>query len=258
MALAVDATSHVEGVTVSGTPVTVSHTCTGSNLLLYVCLSSAKTTAADVIGATYNSVALTQVANRVNSLANQLQTYIFRLINPATGSHTLAITTDNATGDNVACGIISLSGGDQTSPESATGNTDGISSPITITIASAVGELVLDAVFPNTGSGITPGAGQTAFENATFSSRQAGASYKVGAASVTMSWTITGGNVWTQSAVSVKPFTGGGGGADEQPYTKRTGGVVGMLGNFNKVWRKSHQVLKPTFAECQRDWKRAA
>lgn len=86
MALAVDATS--TGTT-TGTSLTVSHTCTGSNLLLLVGAYTHGTLTDIVTGITYAGTAMTRINTVTNSgggnTASRL--YLYYLINPATGAN---------------------------------------------------------------------------------------------------------------------------------------------------------------------------
>lgn len=71
---------------------TISHTCTGSNLVLFL-LMAYDTTASGFINptATYNGVAMTRITE--NTLASTRQGYAaFYLINPSTGTHNIVTT----------------------------------------------------------------------------------------------------------------------------------------------------------------------
>ena len=207
MALAIDATS--SGVVGSGTSITVSHTCTGSNRLLFVCVALVRAADTDVITATYNSVSMTQVADHDHSLAAVLSNRIFRLIAPATGANDIVVSTDGTAMAVHAAGI-SFTDGHQTTPEGTASGADGVASPATVSVTSATGEIVIDSVEWNGNSALTVGAGQTAFQNesdgASGTPRQGGASSEAGAASVTMSWTSSN-TVWGIVGIPVKPVS---------------------------------------------------
>ena len=120
--IAFDATSagdSVTGVTTS----THAHTCTGSNLVLYVVVMTSDGTTGDrvVQGVTYNTVAMTNVGSHdVTSFpvsGGGGSIYIWRLIAPATGANDVVVTWN---GGNVTRGYvraISFTGADQTTPE---------------------------------------------------------------------------------------------------------------------------------------------
>jgi hypothetical protein len=69
-----------------------SHTCTGTNLGLFVGILTDGT----VSGCTYNGVAMTLVASILGSPAGNSE-YLFYLSNPATGAHTVQASGSTAT-----------------------------------------------------------------------------------------------------------------------------------------------------------------
>lgn len=72
----------------SGGSYTFSHTCTGSNLYLFVVVEVGSS--GSCTGVTYNSVSMTQLVTRTfNTTRKQ---YIFGLVNPSTGSNTVSIS----------------------------------------------------------------------------------------------------------------------------------------------------------------------
>src|SRR5438093_5533048 len=81
-----DAKSH--GTSTSGTSTTVSHTCSGSNLVLLVFAGTHDSFGASSVA--YNSVSLTQVANR--STRADLVGHWWYLPSPALGAHDIVVT----------------------------------------------------------------------------------------------------------------------------------------------------------------------
>ena len=87
MAISFDASS--SGST-TDTSLTFSHTCTGSNLILFI--SARTNNNATVTGITYNSVAMTRIATgTVNPISSRYVT-LFYLLSPATGAHDIVIS----------------------------------------------------------------------------------------------------------------------------------------------------------------------
>lgn len=88
MAIALDAQSN--GATSVTTSLSWSHTCTGSNLALIVGIWNASD---GVTSVTYNGVAMTQIAKLLmtGGAAGQY-IYLYYLLNPATGTNTVAVT----------------------------------------------------------------------------------------------------------------------------------------------------------------------
>lgn len=89
--IAVDATSAAEWS--SGTTVTVSHTCTGSNLILFAAVESASVgNTVTTSGVTYNGVAMTIVGSSVNAGTDNRRYDLWYLLAPATGAHDIVVT----------------------------------------------------------------------------------------------------------------------------------------------------------------------
>jgi hypothetical protein len=108
MAIAHDA--NASGLSASS-PATFSHTCTGSDRILFV--AAASNTSETVTGVTYNGVSMTEV-DSVTAGATQ---HLFYLVAPATGANNVVVSTSGS----VAVGSsVSYTGVDQTSPIDAT------------------------------------------------------------------------------------------------------------------------------------------
>ncbi len=128
MAIALDVVSPSS----SGQPVSFaastnwSHTCTGSNLLLFV--SAAFNSGPTSVTVTYGAQSLSQIATvKANGQSFNGNLFLFGLIAPLTGAHTITVTP-NATTDMV-CGGVSFAGCDQTTGwtnlTTATGSSSG-------------------------------------------------------------------------------------------------------------------------------------
>lgn len=87
MAIALDATT--DGGSAVGTTLTFAHTCTGSELLLWVMV---QTTSDSVTGVTYNGVGMTQATKNTSGTGTGV-IYIYYLAGPSTGSNNVEITT---------------------------------------------------------------------------------------------------------------------------------------------------------------------
>ena len=87
MAIALDTST--DGGNVSATSLTYSHTCTGSNLVLFV--SVIYGTADNVTGVTYNGVAMTQLGKQQRPGGSRF-TYLYGLVNPTTGANNVVIS----------------------------------------------------------------------------------------------------------------------------------------------------------------------
>ncbi len=100
-----DAESSGQG---TSTTVTISHTCTGSNLCLTVGVS---TDNAAPTGVTYNSVAMTKIADQDASAGNAS---LWQLVGPATGANDIVVTV--ASSDEIVAGGQSFTNVHQTLP----------------------------------------------------------------------------------------------------------------------------------------------
>jgi len=211
VALAVDATSH--STAQSGSSWSWNHTCTGSNLILVVGVTNVGA-GNSVLTLTYNSVSLTQVRKDFNGSSNST-TEIWYLLNPATGTHSIAVALNGNATSGIGCAI-SLTGAAQSGQMDANvGDSTGSGSPISDNITTlTAGDYVIDLACDNpTGAmgAATAGGSQTVIANIADSSIGVlhMASYKgpvSPAGAATMSWTDTSsGPSWSHSLVAVKP-----------------------------------------------------
>jgi len=176
---------------------TFSHTCTGSNRVLYVALGLDGISADAAAACTYNGVSMTRIVN-IGLLTSEGQYLaVFELVAPATGSNDVVLSW-NVTRNFVA-GAVSFTGVNQVVPSSTPltfsveGDPDNTNS---LLVSSNPNEIVVDAISINNNedADVTIGAGQTL----NFEGTQAGAagtyaasSREIGAATNTMSWTWT-------------------------------------------------------------------
>ena len=98
------------------TTMTYSHTCTGSNRILWVGASIRPARTIATGGVTYNGVAMTQSGAFITT--GTIRHYLFFLINPASGSNTVSITQSAA--DTMTSCSISYTGARQSSQPDAT------------------------------------------------------------------------------------------------------------------------------------------
>ena len=189
MAIALDAASGGSGTTNGGD--TTTHTCTGSNLVLYVGVSIDSVDTGPDVTCKYNSVSMTRIANV--STAHYLA--VFRLVNPTTGSdfNVDLLWTGNK---NWAVCSVTYTGVDQVTPNDTVQLTSVTAGTVlSDVVASAVNDLVLQFVSVNNldVDKITAGAGQTERqEQALAFGTSCETSEEAGGASITMSCSWTG------------------------------------------------------------------
>lgn len=92
MAIAFDAV--VSNTSITATSLTYSHTCTGSNRMLFVAHLS--NTGDFSTGVTYNGVAMTQVSKKQVGVT-AAWTYLYALFAPATGANNVVISVSSST-----------------------------------------------------------------------------------------------------------------------------------------------------------------
>lgn len=155
MALARDTTSTSS---TTGTSLTWSHTCTGSNLILFVGGRTYADSSDAITGITYNGVSMTRIAF-LNSSGPAI--YLYYLINPATGANNITVT-NGLSSRLLNFGAVSYTGAKQSSQpdNSNTNTTTGTSLSTSVTTVADNCWLVAIAV-DNNGTSQTAGANTT-------------------------------------------------------------------------------------------------
>jgi len=140
MAIAYDTTTQGEQ---TGTSITQSHTCTGSDRLLLVGVTPGEASTSDIItGVTYNGVAMSLIDKQAET--SGITVYIFGLVNPASGAHDYVISSSSSVAIKY-CGV-SYTGVKQTGlPDSVAKGTDADTS-ITMTTTTVADNCWLASV----------------------------------------------------------------------------------------------------------------
>lgn len=191
MAVAIDAITTDKTTSTAGS-VTFAHTCTGSDLVLYIACAFDDSNTHTFTDVTYNGVSATAIAS--TELGTGRSIYLFRLIAPATGANNVVIdwVGNFNTVSYLAC---SVTGADQATPDTGTGSDEGNGTSISIpSITSTANDFVLGfGYLNNEGIGdVTEGAGQTLEGNDDSTNGVIWCSSKAGAASnQSLSWTVT-------------------------------------------------------------------
>lgn len=171
------------------------------------------TTSGSGLTATFNGSAMTSLESSDNLSGGKSQ--LFGIL-ATPGTFTIVVSVDSS--GPAAAGGLSFSGVDQVSPKrnsaAATGNSDTPS----VTVPSAVGDMVVDSLCSTTGGlTYTAGADQTqriATNNPAFDVRLR-SSTEAGAASVVMTWSVTGAFQWAICGVSLRAAAVAGGGSNQ-------------------------------------------
>ncbi len=132
MAIAFDAAS--TGTAGTSTSITVAHTCTGSDRILFVGIATFDSGGGQqVSGVTYNGVAMTQIGTR--RVAGNLDNTLWYLIAPATGTNN--IVASYASQAEVYLVAASYTGAKQTGqPDATAGNSGQSASAITAVVTT--------------------------------------------------------------------------------------------------------------------------
>lgn len=212
MAVAHDASVSPPGTAIAGgaSPQTWSHTCTGSDLALYVPIGSLNS-ADQPTTVTYNSVALTKIKTLTTADGRIID--VWRLVGPSTGANTVSISGWSGNADIVASSS-SFTGVHQTVPEGTIGTTTATATSVSQNVVSSDSdEMIFDAVVYGRGGAtnpfITEGAGQTlrwaARSRSGVGGLNAGSSTEPGGATRTMSWSAVASDNWASVAFAVLP-----------------------------------------------------
>jgi uncharacterized repeat protein (TIGR01451 family) len=203
-AIVVDATSSAAG---TGTSITWSHTVgTGLNRLLIVGVSVRE---GNVVpnAVTYGGAPLTIIGALATGKGNA-GVSLWGLASPTSGTAGIIVTLGSA--QEIAAGSVSLDGVDQTTPWGAFASVNGKATNASLPLASAPGEVIVDVLaVRNGGTSVTPGGGQaqrwTASSGGGALNLRGAGSSAPGAASVTMSWTLSAREKFALGAVPILP-----------------------------------------------------
>lgn len=131
-----------------GTTGSVSHTCTGSNLILWCLMQNENQSGFNSI--TYNSVALTQAVSY--NMSNGQQVSLWYLVAPATGAHTFAVDRIGTVND-CQMQIVSYTGAAQTGqPDATVSANNAVSTSLTTTLTTVADNTISVLVGYSNGS----------------------------------------------------------------------------------------------------------
>ena len=180
-----------------GTSKTFSHTSDGKPLIVRVSLIGGATG----VTVTYNGVSVP--VKKENTYSTYYYAGLFYLATPASGANNVVVSWTTSCGSAISAQ--NIAGADAPVNEVAAG---GNNTTPSVNVTSNASSLVVDCVMwrSNAGGTMTVGAGQTEnFANVINTGGQYtrhGGSYETGAATTTMSWTVSSTNEWSIVAVS--------------------------------------------------------
>lgn len=157
-----------------------------------------------VTSVTYAGAALTFIGAQ-NDPNPKTRVELWYRVAPQTGTNNVVVTFSGTTNDDVVVGASSWRGVHQATPLGTLAKASGKSSTASVTVSSGTREAVVDVVSADSKS-VTAQAGQTQLWSRQVDKVGGGGSYKAGAASVPLTWTVNGGgNDWAILAVPLKP-----------------------------------------------------
>jgi len=185
---------------------------TGSSRFLLVSVqlgTSCSLGSPDITSVTYDGVALTQITSIVGTPCGPSTTRSdqWELVAPATGTHDIVVEL-SANAQTVHSGAMAFTGIDQLAPVRGSASASGAGTSSSVTVASAVGDVVVNTV--GQGNSVSaPGPGQTPqflrnVDSSNTLNNSAG-STAPGAESVSMTWTFGSSDEWQTISSSLRP-----------------------------------------------------
>ncbi len=175
----------------------------GDNRLLIVGISFDETTSVQDV--TYDGISFDESIG-VGEYENKVRTEIWYLVDPSEGENTIRVDLNDAS-DNIVAGSITFTGVNQTDPISNWGSNSGKSTNPTITVISAVGNIVVGVIGQrrvHSDEELTAGIGQTEQWQVASSNELVGeANTEVGTTTVVMEWTSPENKEWAISTASI-------------------------------------------------------
>lgn len=239
-----DTTNQSFGSQSGGTSLTISHTvAAGTNRILLFALWSKSASVNFPTTVTYGGVGLTACGNAASN--NNGTDYIFSqywyLIAPTVGTANIVATFPSATVHTRGSGLV-VTGALQSASviySIAQNSAFGTTPTNTLGAGLSTTHLVLDAAAANEAPGFTVGAGQTQLYNAGSAGvLGVGMSTELGAASVTMDWTLATAKMWSSFAVTITNT--------QAPSTPITGGISRADGRLKATGIKMVHYATPT------------
>ena len=187
------------GTTSGATSLSFSHTVvSGSNQVLFVSVGI-DGAGSPVSSMTYGGLAMTKIGQASGNHGVE----IWRLTAPIVGTANVVMNFIGTTA--AVAGATTYDGVNQTTPSGALTHASGTGTTASLTVSSAVGELVMDVQYwQNNPAGGAQGGGQTQTWTQSNATLKARGSTEAGAASVVMSNTAGSSQQWEVGAISIK------------------------------------------------------
>jgi signal peptidase I len=158
-----------------------------------------------VTGVTYAGTPLTSIGAQ-NDPDAATRVELWYLVAPQTGSNSVVVTLSGETNDDIVAGATSWRAVHQSTPLGTAVFASGESDTASVDVTSAAGEVVVDVVASDRET-VSADGGQTEHWSAQPNKLGGGGSSELGAASVTMSWTLGQSTFWAIGGVPLKPVS---------------------------------------------------
>lgn len=181
---------------------------TGSDRLLVALIALRGNATQSVSGITYNGDAMTKATSQSHTSSN-IDTEIWYLVNPDTGSNTMQVTFSGLQCEAMG---LAFTGVKQTSPLDQTAGAEGTSSTPSVSITPTENnELVVGVLIHESSTASSVGSGETSIYDTDQGAWNTSASFVVQttAGAQTVDWSNGTSDVWTVSAASFKEATSG-------------------------------------------------
>lgn len=218
-AIAFDAASNY-AIHVSGTSLTLAHTCTGSNRILFVTTMGSNGASDVITGITYNGDALTKIGNSQKGTSNRFHA-LWYLVNPDTGANNIVVSA-SAT-DIIKAHGASYTGAHQTVQIDV--NEDGVIGSNNVTVFSESittlidNSWVIQSLKNSQGGTMTEAGGTTrrAGDDAYGTQISDNNAAKTPAGAVTLGVTNSANTTWAYTMATIVPdtYSTPGGGSEE-------------------------------------------
>jgi len=187
---------------------TFSHTCSGTNRLLVVGVAEHETSY-NITKVEYNGVLMTEIRKDFRATtANDPRSYIYYLINPASGANNVEVFVGSNPNNVVIAGAVSFTGAKQSGQPDANNGNNGESTASSVSVTTvADNTIVVDSVSVEDGPVLTVDGSQTERWNLRTGGEGSGGGStesKATAGAVSMDWTHNN-KPWAISAASFAP-----------------------------------------------------
>lgn len=192
----------------SSTSSAFSVTAAGSNRCAFALIGFNNVTGLSVTSVTYGGIAMTAAGTPAHNVTSHAYTAIYYLVNPPTGSNTLAVTCSGSTVE-IYVNLVSFTGVDQTTPVRAASYTTatGSSAAPAVTVPSNASDKTISCCLPG-GVNVTA-TNQTSDGLNVTGTMSFGSDHETGtAASVTHTWTTDASGQWAVSGLSIQADAG--------------------------------------------------